>query len=313
MSRFMKPEGYYTVAEAAEIVGLKTSGLCYYINEGILQVDIVYYGQKPIRLISREALDAFRRRREPAQDQDHLYEIICISCGVTDVLFSTRSLRELSNMYTRMVENDHKLVRIRQDGKPLLIFESDKLGYAYHPRIKKGIRYGKGMERSEGSPEGDLPGHEQGRVQHGQESGVLRRGAHGPGKEDLLRDRAEAGKPEEPMPAVPAGGQGSVQSDPEPTGREERPGVPARPGPKRRFTDEERRLRRAESSRRWRAAHPEKSRELSRRNHQANREREREQARQWAKTHREKRNAYMKDYMKRRREAARNDPGTKGG
>ena len=54
MSRFMKPEGYYTVAEAAEIVGLKTSGLCYYINEGILQVDIVYYGQKPIRLISRE-------------------------------------------------------------------------------------------------------------------------------------------------------------------------------------------------------------------------------------------------------------------
>lgn len=310
MPKYNVPEGHYTVCQAAKVLGVTPKTVRLYINSGDLEAKAVNEGTPHYyRLISQEALDAYLKKRY--QPDDHLYEIICISCGKTEVLFSTHSLMELSLKYTRMVENDHKLVRIRLDGVPLLIYESDRLGYTYHPRTKKGIFYGKVLERGKGSIEGYIPRDEQGRVQHGEEPAVLRRGAHGPGEDDQLRDRAQARAPEEPVPAVPQGRQGTVQGGPKSPEWQEHPGVPARPGRKRRLTDEERKLRARERNKRWRQENPEKAREMDRKNYYSHREKRLERSKLYAKEHREQMNAYARKYYRKKKEEANNDPGTK--
>lgn len=310
MPKLNVPEGYYTVTQAAQIVGLSSKTVRFHIEQGNLEAKSFNVGSPSFyRLISQESLDAFRKKREPKDGEDHLYEIICISCGKTDVLYSTRSLMELSRTYARMVENDHKLVRIRLDGEPLLIFESDKLGFTYHPRTKKGFRYGKSMERSQGSASGYLPRHDESRVQHGQESAVLRSGACGQGKADMPGGPAPKRKQKEPVPAVPESGEGAVQSGPETAGREELPGVPARPGRKRRLTDEERRLKAREKMRRYRAEHPEKVKGYDRQYYETHKEQFREKNRRYVERHKEQHNAYLREYRRKRKEA-KNDAGT---
>lgn len=228
------PNGYYTVTQAARIVGLSNNCMNFHIKQGHIEIIDVNKGRTNYyRLISQAALDTFMKKREPDVTEEHLYEIICINMGQVSVIFKTTDLMKLCQTYTRMIERDNKLVRIRIDGVPLTICESDRLGYTFHPRMKTKAReqYVKKMGRSTTGPERDLSRHDQGCVQHGKESGVLRCGACGSGQAHCRRDRAKEREPEEPAADVPACERGSVQKDPAPAEREEHPGVSSRSCP----------------------------------------------------------------------------------
>lgn len=298
------PDGYYSVTQAARTLGLSSNCMNFHIAQGHIEIVEFNKGQRNYyRLIREEDLEAFRRSREPDAEHEHLYEIICITCGEVAVLFKTKDLLQLCQTYTRMIENDHKLVRIRLDGVNLPIFESDRLGYTFHPRTKlRGGQNGKTVERSQRSTAGKVPGHDQGRVQHGQESSVLRRGACGVCEARGGGDRATARKPEEPVPAVPEGSQGDVQSDPVQAERAKLPGIPAGPG-RGRLTEEERRLRARERARRYRKENPDKSRESSRRYYESHHAEVVERRKKYRKEHMESYLAYQKEYRRKRKEA----------
>jgi hypothetical protein len=139
------PDGYITIPDAAKQVGVSTQGM---YNIVLHQGKILYLsesaGSRTRYLLKKSDVDEYVKtyrtplRGRPKKKAD-LYEIICICCGKLDVLYSTKSPVDLSRQYTRMIERDNKLVRIRVDGQLLTIHESDKLGNAYHPRMRKGL------------------------------------------------------------------------------------------------------------------------------------------------------------------------------
>lgn len=300
------PDGFFTVTQAARAMGLSSNCMNFHIAHGHIEVVEFNKGHgNYYRLISEEALEAFRKSREPDLEHEHLYEIICISCGEVSVLFKTKNLFDLSKMYVRMIENDHKLVRIRMDGVNLPIFESDKLGYTFHPRTKlHGGQHGKTVEGSQRGSAGKIPRHDKGCFQHGKEPAVLRRGACGICEACGSGDRAPAREPEEPVPSVPQGREGDVQSDPVQAERSKLSGISAGPG-RGRFTEEERRLRARDRAKRYRQDNPDKSKEIARRYYEAHHEEIMERRKKYREAHMESYKAYQKQYREAHKEESK--------
>lgn len=145
MSARKPPEGHINIPEAAKMAGV--SAMTMYkkvILQGAIKHKAIQAGSRTFYLMKKTDVEEYLKkyRMNPVgrpKKQIDLYEIVCICCGKLEVLFSTHSPVELSHKYTRMVEQDNKLVRIRADGQLLTIRESDKLGNAYHPRMRKMI------------------------------------------------------------------------------------------------------------------------------------------------------------------------------
>lgn len=134
------PEGYISTTHAAKIAGVQVQTIRNWIDQPMgLPCLRVKSGSMTFSYIKPEDLEAFLGRTpKRGRPKDRLYEIVLINCGELTVLFKTKSLMELSHKYTYMVEHGHKLIRIREDGRLLRIWESDKLGNTYHPRTKRG-------------------------------------------------------------------------------------------------------------------------------------------------------------------------------
>jgi len=131
------PEGYLSISEAAKLVGVsRVTMYDWVITRRLLpHEDFGRY-----HYIKKQDVDELHARLDdrPGRKRITVYEIVVISCGELTVLYTTGSLRALSLMYTHMMERQHRLVRVRADGKLLTIHESDKVGYAFHPRTRKG-------------------------------------------------------------------------------------------------------------------------------------------------------------------------------
>lgn len=136
------PEGYVTIPQAAAICGCSKITM----NRIVTEYKKIPYKSEPagartFRYLKRADVEwyrdhtTFRKRGRPFAQS---YEIIIINSGKVTVLFRTSSPRELSMKYSWMMEHGHRLIRIRADGTILTIHESDKLGYAFNPRSKKG-------------------------------------------------------------------------------------------------------------------------------------------------------------------------------
>jgi excisionase family DNA binding protein len=139
MNRKM-PDGYISVPEAAKLLHV-SKGTMYewMIGRRYIPYISIPSGARTFYYMRRADVEKFAEGSQVTnrlRQKNKEYEIIMITMGKIDVLFKTDSLYELSRMYTRMMERMHKLVRVRADGKILTIHESDKIGYAYHPRTK---------------------------------------------------------------------------------------------------------------------------------------------------------------------------------
>lgn len=140
------PEGYITCPEAAERSGLSRNTIYFHCKNGTLPSIAIGHGpfeQYKIRLIREEDFQEFMARRQRLdvdktidKRRKHKYEIVIISLGEVATLYKTDSLQDLSHMYIKMMEHEHKLIRVRKDGKILTIHESDALGNTYHPRTR---------------------------------------------------------------------------------------------------------------------------------------------------------------------------------
>lgn len=133
------PDGYIDIPTAARMLHIAPQTLyTWVLNKGRLPYKSRFAGTRTYYMLRTNDVEALVKEREPEQlRKARLYEIIMITCGKLDVLFKTENLHELSNKYTYLMENGHKLVRLRVDGKILTIHDSDKVGYTYHPRMKK--------------------------------------------------------------------------------------------------------------------------------------------------------------------------------
>ena len=314
------PEGFYTVTQTARILKMNNNTVSRYIADGVIEVVEFNIGRRDYyRLITQEALDAFRNRRD--LEKDHLYEIVCIVCGEISVLFATHDLFVLRLKYHHMIEHEHKYIRIRLGGEILPIFESDRIGNSsYSITIKEVAANGKKVERGKGAAAGDLSRHDKSGVQHGEESGVLRRGADPQSKGDHRLDRASQGEPAESVQNVAQGNERDVRRGQKEAGRQELPGVSVRPRsgrPEKYASEEERRVTENERLRHWRHEHPEKYRENNRAYYAAHRqeisdrkkkrrEADREAAlareRAYREAHREEIRVYYREYRKKRKE-----------
>lgn len=134
------PEGYITIPEAAKLLHVSPQTMYEWVlSRGRIPYKSRIAGTREYYWLKKTDVQELSEKVEPVRlRKAKLYEIIMITCGKLDVLFTTDNLRELSNKYVHMAEHGHKLVRLRVDGRVLTIHESDKVGYTYHPRTKKG-------------------------------------------------------------------------------------------------------------------------------------------------------------------------------
>lgn len=140
MSAKKPPEGYITIPDAAKMLHIAPQTMYDWV---LLQGKVPYRshisGTRTYYFLKKSDVEHLVEEVEPVKlRKAKLYEIIMITCGKLDVLFQTENLHELSNKYVHMAEHGDKLVRVRVDGRVLTIHESDKVGYTYHPRTKKG-------------------------------------------------------------------------------------------------------------------------------------------------------------------------------
>lgn len=138
MPKRISPDGYKTIPDAAKEIGISRSTLYNWI---LVQRRAHYImrtsGRMKFYLIKDEDVERLKRSDQTKVGKRYsFYEIVVISLGELTVLFQTRNLRQLSQKYIHMMEHEHKLIRIRADGKLLTIHESDELGNSYHPRTK---------------------------------------------------------------------------------------------------------------------------------------------------------------------------------
>ena len=135
------PEGYITVPDAAKMCGVCSQTMYdWVLVRNFMPYRRVVGGARSFYYLKKTDVEKYlsdSQKEVPARKKARLYEIVIISLGKLEVLFTTDNLAALSRMYTRMIENQHKLVRIRADGQLLTIDESDKLGLTYHPRTKR--------------------------------------------------------------------------------------------------------------------------------------------------------------------------------
>ena len=134
------PKGFMTIPDAAKMLHISSQTMYdWVLARGRIPYDCHISGQRTYYFLKESDVRELHDKVEPARlRKAKLYEIILITCGKLEVLFKTDNLHELSNKYTHLMEHGHKLVRLRVDGKILTIHESDKVGYTYHPRMKKG-------------------------------------------------------------------------------------------------------------------------------------------------------------------------------
>ena len=140
------PDGYISCTDAAKRSGLARNTIYLHCKNATLPCTVVRQGPNGgyrVRLIKEEDFQEFMARRQRLdvdtmidKRRKHKYEIVIISMGEVTTLYKTDSLQELSHMYIKMMERDHKLIRVRKDGKILTIHESDALGNTYHPRTR---------------------------------------------------------------------------------------------------------------------------------------------------------------------------------
>ena len=137
------PEGYINIPTAAKMAGICIQAMRHLIiDEGRIPYESKPAGSRSYYYLKKQDVDKFletfrKRLRGRPRKNYNTYEIVCICCGKLDVLYSTNSPVELSRMYIKMLEHDNKLIRIRADGQLLTIHESDRIGYAYHPRLRR--------------------------------------------------------------------------------------------------------------------------------------------------------------------------------
>lgn len=136
------PDGYLTVPEAAKLCGVTRQTMYNWVlTQGRVPYVSRTAGAMTFYCIKREDAEELERthgkKRKMIYSRYHFYEIVFISLGELTVLYQTESLKDLSRTYTHMIEKDHKLIRVRADGKLLTIHESDALGNAFHPRCKR--------------------------------------------------------------------------------------------------------------------------------------------------------------------------------
>ena len=140
------PDGYVNIPDAAKMLGV--SDMTMYkrvVDEGRIPYESFPRGVRTFYYMRKTDVEQFAktymapRRGRPKKAKQ--YEIVCISLGKLEVLYSTSSLVDLSQMYVKLVGQGHNLIRIRADGELLTIHESDRLGNMYHPGIKKGALY----------------------------------------------------------------------------------------------------------------------------------------------------------------------------
>lgn len=134
------PEGFITVPDAARMCGVCSQTMYEWVlGRHYIPYRKVVGGARCFYYLKKSDVEKYlsdMQKEVPARKRARLYEIVIISLGKLYVLYATDNLAALSRMYTRMMENQHKLVRIRADGQLLTIHESDKLGFTYHPRTK---------------------------------------------------------------------------------------------------------------------------------------------------------------------------------
>lgn len=139
------PNGYITIAEAARRAGMATSTMYKrVVTNGEVPCLARMAGARTFYYVTKNAVSRFMKKEQvlTARKDAKLYEIVSITLGNLDVLYSTESLKELSRKYTHLIEHDNKFIRLRVDGEVLTIHESDRIGYAYHSRFKsKGVYY----------------------------------------------------------------------------------------------------------------------------------------------------------------------------
>lgn len=137
------PVGYVNIPTAAKMAGVAPQTMYRIVAiEGRIPSETAPGGSRTYYYMKKQAVEKFLETyRKPLRGRPktraNLYEIVIISCGKLEVLYSTDSPVELSHMYIKMLEHDNKLIRVRADGELLTIHESDKLGNRYHPRIRK--------------------------------------------------------------------------------------------------------------------------------------------------------------------------------
>ena len=137
------PDGYVNIPDAAKMLGV--SDMTMYkrvVDEGRIPYESIPRGVRTYYYMKKQDVEQFiKTYRAPLRGRPKkkasLYEIVCISCGKMEILFSTSSLMELSHKYIYMLEQKHQLIRVRADGQLLTIHESDRLGNTYHPRVKR--------------------------------------------------------------------------------------------------------------------------------------------------------------------------------
>lgn len=136
------PEGYISVPEAAKKVGVSYAWLWHQIRmfEIIPAKTEVHKERTRWFVKESDVMNYFKKYRAPLLGKpkkvNTVYQIVLISLGKMEILYETNDPRELSMMYTRMIEKQHKYIRIRLNGQVLTIHESDKVGYRYHSRMR---------------------------------------------------------------------------------------------------------------------------------------------------------------------------------
>lgn len=134
------PDGYIDIPTAARMLHIAPQTMYQWVLfKGRVPYKSRISGTRTYYMLKLSDVKKLLEEVEPTRlRKAKLYEIIIITCGKLEVLFKTDNLHELSNKYTHLMEHGHKLVRLRVDGRVLTIHESDKVGYTYHPRMKKG-------------------------------------------------------------------------------------------------------------------------------------------------------------------------------
>lgn len=136
------PEGYISVPEAAKKVGVSYAWLWHQIRmfEIIPAKTEVHKERTRWFVKESDVMSYFKKYRTPLLGKpkkvNTVYQIVLISLGKMEILYETNDPRELSRMYTKMIEKQHKYIRVRMNGQVLTIHESDKVGYRYHPRMR---------------------------------------------------------------------------------------------------------------------------------------------------------------------------------
>ena len=141
MSHKKPPEGYITIPDAARMAGVAPATMyTWTLYKGEIPYRAYEAGTRRFYLIKKSDMERFIEKKNASVGKRRRakeYEIVVISLGQLSVLFKTNSLMELSHMYIRLLEREHKYIRVRADGELLTIHESDKLGNTFHPRTKR--------------------------------------------------------------------------------------------------------------------------------------------------------------------------------